>query len=202
MMNILFNRLSRITATSVCVLATCFSTFVLAEESSVSAGVASSTEAEPVMLEGVVVPPPPGPYASRLGLQGPDMRRAAWPGRYHASPRSAFPSAAPGPHHPWSATMADTAPATTADGQQASSQTGQTTQPVPYGYYPGRAGGYPQQPPPGYGYRVAPRGYGYRPPPPPAYASSWPQPPYYRQAPTPAVAPETGDSNSQADGNP
>ena len=195
-MNIRFNRLPRITATSICVLASCFSTVTYAGENSASTDAASTAEAAPVVLEGVVVPPPPGPYASRMGLQGPDMRRAAWPGRYPASPPSAFRS---GRHHPWAA-QADVAPAA-ADNAQASAEAGQTKQTAPYGYYPGRAGGYPQQPPPGYGYRPAPPGYGYRPAP-PGYTSSWQPPQYYRPAPVTSEAQATGDSNSQADSNP
>ena len=159
-----------------------------------------------VIMQHVVVPPPSGPYASRLGMPG-HARRAghrmmgffnqgmpASSGRppAEAAPQEAIPAT---PVYPPQTGAGAPSRGSTNAGTYRPDEPGRTaTPPVPGYGYPGRgyAPGYRQGPPRGYGYPPAPPpAYGYYPAP-PGYATPWHAP--QSQSGTSTPAPATGQA--------
>ena len=140
------------------------STLVVAEAPQLD--VVSDSGSAPVVIQRVVVPPPSGPYASRLGMPVHEKRfshRMMGPANRALSviqplaekmtaPKMSIPDY--GTYRP----------------EVSRRSTEPTTQTAPRGYAPA----YYPGPPRGYGYPPArPPGYGYRPAPPPSYAVPW-----------------------------
>lgn len=86
-------RADRILFSTVFVLMTIVSAILNAEDKTVPEAENAAAQTPPVMLQRVVTPPPPGPYASKMGMRGPGARRDRYRVRrqMHARPRP-FPA--------------------------------------------------------------------------------------------------------------
>ncbi len=165
----------------------------------------SAAASEQITLQRVVIPPPPGPYTSRLGIPSHADRFNRMRQSFNRQVPLPFPAQpmAPSGYQQGGANAAPVYPPQTdasapswenenrgAYRPDAYNQAGGVTRAAPAYRYPGR--GYPPGPPRGYGYPPAPAGYGYYPVPPPGYRSPWNAP--QTQGGTTTAAPATGKS--------
>lgn len=175
----------------------------------------NAADQDQLVLQRVVVPPPPGPYASRMGMPNHTKRFERMMNSINRGmPPPPFPSR-PAPADGIQQNNTTAAPVYPPQTDSSAPSWGQenqgtyrsdepdsatvTTPAAPAYGYPrwGYAPGYRPGPPRGYGYPpVPPPAYGYHPAPPPGYGSHWnvPQPQAGAAA---SEAPQTGQPANQ-----